>query len=288
MTSQGLALHDSPQSVQQALIAQPQATAPVVILIHGYKFAPHDPAHCPHDHILSTETTTPCPRALSWPRALGLSTAPTLGIAFGWPARGSIWSAYTRAAKAGEHLAQLIAMIRQTQPNRPIHLMAHSLGARVALSALPHLPAHSVQRILLLAGAERTQSAAQKLATPAGRSAQIIAVTSRENTAYDLLFATLMGSNAINRTPPTAPNWTRLPIDQPQTLAALNTHSFPIAPPQSRICHWSSYLRPGVFTLYKALITHNRPLPIATLRAILPTPGTTQPEGAPSFTPQLP
>jgi len=293
MGDDGLTLHQSGISPKAALDAQTKTQGPVIIMIHGYKFAPGDPSHCPHDHILSLEQDHSCWKARSWPSELGItnSASDCVGIAFGWPARGSIWAAYDRAAEAGERLAQLVTMIRHIMPDRPIHLMAHSLGARVALTALPHLPAQSIKRILLLAGAEFTTQATKALRSPAGRTTQVVAITSRENTAYDLLFETLIAkgrARVIGRDTPDLPNWTAVPIDRAETLSALATHGFGIAPRQSRICHWSSYLRPGIFTLYRSLIATKHPMPIATLRAILPHEETPSPWPLPAFVTAMP
>ena len=64
------------------------------------------------------------------------------------------------------------------------------------------------------------------------------------------------------------PNWVDLQIDQPGTLRALARlgHALPAAP--TRICHWSPYLRPGVFAIYRAALNGSLTLPI--LRAALP------------------
>ena len=78
--------------------------APVIVMIHGYRYCPSQPEHDPHRHILGLDPSVPGARRLrSWPRALGFSADGTegLGLPYGWPARGSLPSAYRRAGDAG-------------------------------------------------------------------------------------------------------------------------------------------------------------------------------------------
>ncbi|MEC7297699.1 MAG: alpha/beta hydrolase [Pseudomonadota bacterium] len=275
--SGGIALHGAPDiPLAQALSAHQHGTGPVIVMIHGYRFAPGDARHCPHDHILSLRPDHRCRKALSWPRGLSSDgTGDSFGIAFGWPARGAFRKAYARADQAGLALARLTTLLRGQSPGRRVHVMAHSLGARVALSALHHLPSGGIDRMLLLNGAEYTSRAEAALATPAGRRTEVLHITAHENRAYDLGFelitrAPAPGDRALGLRAPERPNWLTLPIHDAATLAALRRHGFPLAPPQVRICHWSSYLRPGLFPLFRALIGTSQPLPLATLRALLP------------------
>ena len=60
---------------------------------------------------------------------------------------------YDRAQEFGEHLAALVRSVQRLAPGRPVDLLAHSLGARVALAALPHL-AEAPGRVILLGAAE--------------------------------------------------------------------------------------------------------------------------------------
>lgn len=273
----GLVEHATGRDAVEALRGLSAGQGPVVILIHGYKFAPGSTAYCPHDHILSVNADHDCWKAKSWPRELGLDdpASGTLGIAFGWPARGSIWQAYSRAEQAGRGLADLIRLLRHLAPERPVHLLAHSLGARVALTALPHLGPHDLTRAVLLAGAEFQGTAAELLNTPAGRTTEVISVTSRENRPYDRLLERALGSaqrgRAIGRAAPEGPNWLTLPIDEERVLANLARLGHTIDPPQRWFCHWSSYLRPGIFSLYSALVADAHPLPLSQLRRAVET-----------------
>jgi pimeloyl-ACP methyl ester carboxylesterase len=264
---------DADRAALAAALAALPAGAPVVVMIHGYRFMPGQPGHCPHEHILSLCPTPGVPRAVSWPDRLGLAgDRAGLAIAFGWPARGSLRDCYARADQAGAHLAELIARLRRLAPDRPVDVIAHSLGARVALRALPLLAPGDVGRMILLAGAELRGPAAAAMDTPAGRAAEVLNVSSRQNALFDLMLrAALTGGLSRSVGAGLArplPNWTDLHIDRADTLAALASRGFPLAPPGHWVCHWSAYLRAGVFPLYCAILSGD--LPLSSLRAALP------------------
>lgn len=274
----GPMLHDGAGDLAEGLPDLMRGAGPVILMVHGYKYAPHHATECPHDHIFSLTPQRTCFKVRSWPAGLGFGAGATdegLGIGFGWPARGNIWRAYAAAAEAGAQLAHLVMMIRAARPDRPIHAVAHSLGARVVLSALAHLPEGALQRMILLAGAEFGQRAAEALETPAGRGAEVINITSRENDFYDFLLECLIpaprrGDRSLGLALTTGPNVLTLQMDHPGTLAALNRAGFAIAPPAARVCHWSPYTRPGVFALYNSLLRAGPDLPLGALRAALP------------------
>lgn len=252
-----------------ALAALPP-NAPVVVMIHGYRFMPGLPGHCPHEHILSLRPTPGVPRAVSWPQELGLGAEGAgLAIAFGWPARGSLRDCYARAADAGAHLATLVARLRMLAPDRPVDVIAHSLGARVVLQALHLLAPDDLARVILLSPAEFRSPATAALHTSAGRAAEVLSVTSRANGLFDLLLELLAGgglrrsvSRGMSRP---GPNWTQLRIDDPVSTATLAALGFPLGAHTARICHWSPYLRPGLFALYRAILA--RRIAPSTLRA---------------------
>jgi hypothetical protein len=117
--------------------------------------------------------------------------------------------------------------------------------------------------MVLLAAAETRGRARAALASPAGRSVEVINVTTRENDLFDACFewGIHLGLNTsigqgLGRT---HPGWHDLWIDQPRTLAALAALGYPLAQPARRICHWSPYLRPGAIGLYRALIDGGLP-----------------------------
>lgn len=246
--------------------------APVVILIHGFRYCPDNPNHCPHDHILSLRPSRACWKSVSWPRHLGLHGTGGLAIGFGWPARGTIWQAMARTGQAAAELAILMRRIKTLAPHRPLHLVGHSLGARLAMLACRDLPARSVQRLVLISAALFRAEARSLMQTPALASAEVFNVTGRENLVFDLLLrlARPHGGPTVGRGL-AARNWLDLRLDNRQTLAALALFGHRIPMPRSLVCHWSGYLRPGVFGLYRALLRPDHPLPLAVLRAGLDT-----------------
>ncbi len=275
---EGPRLHATERPLSPALEETLRTPGPIIVMLHGFKFAPGDPVGCPHRHILSLNPTEDCWKALSWPRELGFGTGfakEGLAIAFGWPARGTIWQAYRRAGLAGRALADLVNMIARLAPGRPVNLLAHSLGARVVLSSMAHVGEGAIGRAILLNPAEYGGRAREALTTPAGRAAEVVNVTSRENDLFDFLLERLIappeqGDATLAQSMPRLPNTVTLQLDHVKTLGALNASGFPIAPPSGRICHWSAYLRPGVFSLYRTLLREPESLPLSRLRAMAP------------------
>lgn len=231
--------------------------APVVVMIHGWRYAPGFARDCPHGSILSLDPAPDDRRAVSWPRHLGLDGRQGLGIALGWNARCDPWRAHLRARHTGSALATIARTVHALSGRR-VQIIAHSMGARVALAALPLLDPGLIDRMILLAAAETRGRTLAALATPAGRSVEVINVTTRENDLFDACFEwgihlglrTSIGQG-LGRS---RPNWHDLWIDQPRTLAGLAALGHPLADPPRRICHWSPYLRPGTIALYRALI----------------------------------
>jgi pimeloyl-ACP methyl ester carboxylesterase len=232
----------------------------------------------PHKHILSLNPSKSCWKAMSWPRHLGFGRGHDnegLCIALGWTARGSIWQAFDAARAAGDAAAKLITFI-----DRPVHLVGHSLGARVALRALSRAKTGSVRRAILLAAADFRSNAMQALASPAGQTAEVVNITSRENDLFDALLETLVGAPEKYDTAlgmglgGAVRNWVDVQIDDAQSLKKLRGIGFRIAAPNRRICHWSAYIRPGVFAFYTALIRTPDQLPIGILQTQLPQTST--------------
>lgn len=272
-------LHRSPQDFRGALdraLDGQHGTGPVIIMTHGYKFNPGEPRSCPHRHILSAGESPGDGRVTSWPRRLGFGREKAhegLGIAFGWSARGRLRDVRGRAEKAGAVLAQLVAEIKTRAPEREVHILTHSLGAHVALAAMARGSAGDLGRVVVMNPAAFQSQALRALATPAGETAELITVTSRENAFYDRLFETIVprpvpGDRALGRGIERM-NALTLQLDNRAVLAALAEAGFPIAPPLRRVCHWSPYLRPGVFPFYRALFRGEAGLELATLRRML-------------------
>ena len=259
---------------------------PITIMLHGYRYTPYSPAKDPHRSIYATAPGHQTAHTLSWSRRLGLQGA-RLGIGFGWRADGSIWAAHAEAARSGASLATLIARLRAAGAG-PVGLIGHSMGARVALSALAALKAGDVGRIILLSAAEFRVTAHQALATPAGSAALILNVTSRENDVYDKGIELLLGGHhgpALGAGLD-APNAVTVQIDHPRHRDGLRALGFPTAAPVRRICHWSAYMRPGLFPLYRAFLHRPETVTLPMLRAALPAD--TAPRWSRLFTRPLP
>jgi len=262
---------DLPTARLAAALAGLVPGAPVVVMIHGFRFSPMVEGHSPHLHILAERPRPGCWKAVSWPRHLGLTGDRGLAIGYGWPARGSIWAALRRAEAAAADLGRLITRLKALEPDRPLHLVGHSLGARVGLLALRDLPPGAVQRAILISAALfRRETRALLETSPAASAAQVINVTGRENLVFDLglrLAAPLAGPTLGRGLD--APNWLDLPLDRLETLSALRDFGHRIPPPKAPVCHWSGYLRPGVFGLYRALLHRPAETPLPVLRAAL-------------------
>jgi len=274
---ESIALHRSPRSARSVLRQTRDTQGPVIIMTHGYKYRPDDVKACPHRHFLSLHPT-PMPRHCpSWPQQLGFGSGfddEGLGIAFGWNAQGPLWIARRRAVEAGRALAELIRELRHLNPDRPIHFVGHSMGTELALEALHHIPPGALNRIISMTGAAYHSRTLTALTTPGGRRAEFINVTSRENDLFDFLYEWLVqpperGDRSIGNGL-TAANAVTVQLDCPATLAHLSHPAFPVGAPQRRICHWSSYTRPGVLRVYNALLRQEDRLSLSTLRNGLP------------------
>ncbi|MGR3466935.1 MAG: alpha/beta hydrolase [Shimia sp.] len=275
----GRAVPRDDSDLREGLRARLARPGPIVVMIHGYKFHPDVTLHDPLGHIFSL-TPKPCFKAVSWPAALGFDGARAdegLCIPFTWPARGLIREVYRAAAVAGEAFAGLLHTIIEIAPGRRVQVIAHSMGARVFLEALRTAPARSVNRAILLSGAEYQARAEAAMDSAAGRTCAVFNVTSRENDLFDCLFEwgirsprrwdRALGAGLRVR----RPNWLDIQIDDPATLSALAMFGFEIGAPTARVCHWSTYIRPGVFVLYAALLRRPEVMPLATLRKVLPS-----------------
>lgn len=277
-TCETCTLHRSPRSPRSVLRQTRNTPGPVIIMTHGYKYCPDHVRACPHSRILSLHPMTMHRPCSSWPQQLGFGSGfedDGLGIAFGWNAQGPLWVAHRRAAQAGRALAALIRDLRDLNPKRPIHFIGHSMGVELAVEALHHIAPGSVSRIISMTGAAYQSRTLRALQTPAGQQADFINVTSRENDLFDFLFEWLIqppqrGDRSIG-TGLYAPNAVTLQIDCGRTLDHLSRLIFPIAAPQRRVCHWSSYTRPGVLRVYNALLRHRDRLSLSQLQSSLPT-----------------
>lgn len=240
----GVHLHDDPSGSLQPLVAAAARARSVVIMVHGFKYSPFGKHHCPHSKIFAPQ---------GWPAAFGADRHDRLVVAFGWHARGPLSRVHQQATIRSAQLACLIRLLRQSR--RPVHLVAHSLGATVSLAALPYLAARDVGRVLLLSGAAHHSLARHALGSPAGACAQVVHVTSGENAIYDRLFEAFAPGDGSFARAVTAPNLHTLMIDQAATRSALAAMGFPLGAPRGARCHWSSYTCPGVMALNDAILS---------------------------------
>ena len=67
-----------------ASLASLPAGAPIVVMIHGFRFCPHLPKTNPHSHILALDPRTDCWKAISWPRHLGFGRSEDEGLCIGF------------------------------------------------------------------------------------------------------------------------------------------------------------------------------------------------------------
>lgn len=268
----------TPEAAIAAALASMPPAAPVVIMVHGRGYRPGHATACPHRLIFAPRGGHGASRFVSWPRRLGFALpAPRrplgLCLGLGWDSAGSVWRATAHADRTAPMLARLVQAIRRLDPGRRVDLIGHSLGARVILGAVPLLAAGMLGRVILLAGADFTGRAAAALASPAGSTAEFLNITTRENDLFDFLFeralAPLHPGAALGRGLRHAPNWLDMQIDHPRTAAALRALGLPLAAPRARVCHWSVYLRPGTFRLYRALIHDRARLSLPVLRCAL-------------------
>jgi pimeloyl-ACP methyl ester carboxylesterase len=273
----GLVLHGSPASALSAIRTAAPGTGPVIVMIHGFKYDPDCTACSPHSTIFAHTAHPDHPGQVQWMRHMGFGTGDPnegLAIAFGWRARGNLWRAERSARAAGQHLARVIRDIKARAPERPIHVISHSMGSEVTFEALHALPAHSVQRVVTLTGASFVSRAMVAMQTPAGRCAELINVTSRENDVFDYFYERMMtppaSADRAMGTGIALPNAVTLQLDCAQSLALLPRFGGYVAAPARRVCHWSGYTRPGALRFYARALRTPEAVPLAALKRELP------------------
>lgn len=273
----GLVLHGSPAPAMPAIRGAARGTGPVMILIHGFKYDPACPRVSPHSSIFATPPQKDGCGGMSWLSHLGFGSGDTgegLAIAFGWRARGNLWRAARSARAAGRHLSDLIRTIRRRAPQRAIHVITHSMGSEVIFEAMQTLPAGVIGRIITLSGASYASRASHAMQTAAGRTAELFNITSRENDVFDFMYERLIappvrgdGAMGIGIV---LPNVVNIQLDCPLTLAVLARLGAQIAPSGRRICHWSSYTRPGVLPFYARALRTPAAAPLVAMQQMLP------------------
>jgi len=246
------------------------ASAPVVIMLHGFRYHPDIPRADPHRLIFALNPERFDTKTCSWPEGLGFEGDAGLAIGFGWDAVPEDlailpdWTAipliYDRAARAGAALARALNMISEIDPVRRVDILAHSMGARVAMSALSKIRAPVLGRVILMGAAEYTSEVTRALAANrANRQAVFFNVIARENDLYDLMFETatprsVKRDTALGAGCQMGARWLDIQIDNARTLDVLATRGISIATPSGWSSHWGFYMRPGMWSLYAGLI----------------------------------
>lgn len=268
-----------------ALLAATPGTAPVAILIHGFRFEPG--AYGDPQTLLYRAEPVPTsrrrrPRLAAWPHALGFSATDPgdgLAIAFGWCAKSRLHdfaSAYRAAEAAGGALARIVEQVRHLAPGRRVDVFAHSLGARVALAAARQLPKGAFGRLIFLGAAE--YSGAAHAALGAAGPVEVYNILSRRNDLYDSLFAAFAprpereGDRPLGMTglaiDGIEARGLDIQIDHPETSHWLRRRGVALDPGPWRFSHWSFYADPGAMALYTRILRDPAGLwSIAALRA---------------------
>ncbi|WP_371153190.1 alpha/beta hydrolase [Jannaschia sp. 2305UL9-9] len=222
--------------------------APLAIVTHGMNHAPGWAAHDPHDGILSyCANPNRHWKSRSLVRCLHMGDGQVLSghaITFGWDGRGTVWTAMRRASYAGAALARLACAIRRRRPDLRITVVAHSMGARVVIEAMLRAPLPVCDRALLLTPADSRARAGRALRAPGGAACTVVATQTPENWLCNLgMVAAMAGAADLSRGPDHL-RWMDFYPDR---------SGLPVWP--HRTCHWSCFLRRGVWPLYRAWVS---------------------------------
>ena len=282
LTADGAYLADSAGAsalyqLDEALAKTP-ASAPVVILVHGFRFDYSRPITDPNRMIYALEPQVSGRKVASWPKGLGFQGSDPdegLCIGFAWaamPKRRVLRAtgfpqAYEQAENVGASLGQLLDHIDRQHAHRRVDIFAHSLGVRVALQAVKYTTARP-GRVILLGAAEYTHTALEAVAAASPEIAYYN-FTSRENDFYDFLFETFapspslparaLGTGLAN--PPR--NWIDLQLDDPAIDPLLKRRNITVSGRPARASHWGFYTRDGVMAIYRDILRtrHNWTIP---------------------------
>ncbi|MEO9898401.1 MAG: alpha/beta hydrolase [Paracoccaceae bacterium] len=273
----GLFLYRSPTAALPVLCTAARGNGPIIIMIHGYKYDPSVTLRDPHTSIFAMRACANQTNGALWPQHLGFGIGNPkegLAIAFGWRAKGTIWQAQQSARATAHCLERVIRTLNDVSPNRPIHIIAHSMGSEVVFETIKRLPADSVERVVILTGASYVSHAMGAMQSPAGMTCELFNVTSRENDLFDFVFERLVPpvslTDHVMGLGVTLPNVANLQLDCDQTLSLLANFGAKISASESRVCHWSGYTRPGAMEFFAQIMRCPEKSPMTVMKALLP------------------
>lgn len=268
-----------------ALRVLPSKT-PICILIHGYRFTWRGGRACldPQERLYGTDRTftqAVKPERANWAGWLGFddrSAADGLCIAFGWEARSTasgdgfrtFGRIYRDAAKTGAALARLVRFITEQHSDAEIDIVAHSLGARVALQAMHHEPDLAFGRFILLGAAEFVETAHNALEKSC--SPTVYHIMSRANDPFDGLFYHFapapehpgdrsLGYSGLGHR---HPRWIDIQLDLPEMRGWLAARGHRLRRDEM-VSHWHFYTDPGAMSFYRAILRQRPPYAIGDL-----------------------
>ena len=263
---------DLRMQLSRALARVPR-DAPVVIMIHGYRYHPDNPQKNPHKLLFAPTHNCASHKFVSWPEGLAfgpMTSDDGLAIGFGWeglpsekispkPRLGSFAHVYAQAFRAGGHLARLLTWIGELDPGRKVDILAHSLGARVTFSGLMRGKSANVNRVVLMGGAEYASVIGQYFRhVDHHPHLEVFNIRNSQNAFVDFLFECFAPRShpddvAIGRGyKGPAGRWINLAIDEPAVLAVLAHRGIGLGatPRRTVVDHWSFYSRAGIMRLY--------------------------------------
>ncbi|MEM6744845.1 MAG: hypothetical protein AAF676_14085, partial [Pseudomonadota bacterium] len=183
--AESVALTGAPEALRRAIEAAPQGGR-ATFLIHGFKYRPGDPRRDPH-RLLFGAGHDDAPRCADWPADLG-----GLSVGFGWNAwephldslarsrRNGFSEVCGRVDAAAQALAALLEEAARRRPDLRLGVLAHSLGAQVALRAAQASGTARPGRMILLGAAEDAHRALAALpASPQAGGTQVFHIAAR-------------------------------------------------------------------------------------------------------------
>lgn len=290
--------------IEAAKAAAPalRKTQPLVVMVHGYKFDPFlANAANPHDYLYHFDpdraVSDRWQRPASWPLGLGFRERDPWGVhglpvGFAWSSRpnqriGAFCRAYQEAAVAGRALLYTLEVLAEAYPRRDIDIFVHSLGARVALTALRVAARRGrvdllerIGRVLLLGPAELVGVARETMQAiddaALARRLEIYSIVARENDFFDVLVERFapriegvqpicVGSHGMGED---FEGWLDLQLDSPALKDWLEARGVVIGGgPPRRVCHWGVYNRPGALDFYAGILRDRACWSIDAMRA---------------------